>query len=277
VARTEELEREINAIPYWWHSIDLGDGIVTPGKMAAVAGLDGRTCMQQALEILRLPGLAGKSILDIGAWDGFYSFEAERRGASRVVALDHYVWSIDWDAAGRAESTASPHERAEAWQPESLPGKRGFDLAHRELGSSVEPIVGDFMSMDLEPLGRFDVVLFLGVLYHLHNPFAAIERLIQVTDGLAVIESEAVAFPGLEHRALCEFFESDELAGDATNWWAPNMHALTGMCRAAGFEEVEVVVGPPPAASEAPPGEPVRYRAVVHARAAALAGGRRPP
>jgi tRNA (mo5U34)-methyltransferase len=267
---TEELQREIDAIPYWWHSIDLGDGVVTPGKMAALARMDGRACMQQALGILRLPDLRGKSVLDIGAWDGFYSFEAERQGASRVVALDHYVWSVDWEAAGRSGSTASPHERAEAWQPERLPGKRGFDLAHRELGSSVEAVVGDFMTMDLEPLGRFDVVMFLGVLYHLHNPFAAIERLTQVTAGLVVIESEAVAFPGMEHLALCEFFESDERAGDATNWWAPNMQALTGMCRAAGFEQVEVVVGPPPAAAEGTLGEPVRYRAVVHARAPSL-------
>lgn len=263
----DQLIDEINSIPYWWHSIDLGGGVVTPGNMAALAGLDGRTCMQQAIDVLRLPDLAGKTVLDIGAWDGFYSFEAERRGASRVVALDHYVWSIDWEAAGRSGSTASPHQRREAWQPEQLPGKRGFDLAHRELASSVEAVVDDFMTMDLESLGRFDVVLFLGVLYHLHNPFAAIQRLIEVTDGVVVIESEAVAFPGLEHRALCEFFESDELSGDATNWWAPNMLALTGMCRAAGFEHVEVVVGPPPAVAEAPAGEPVRYRAVVHARA----------
>jgi tRNA (mo5U34)-methyltransferase len=267
VARTEQLQEEINAIPYWWHSIDLGGGVVTPGNMAALSGLDGRTCMQRAIDTLQLPDLAGKSVLDVGAWDGYYSFEAERRGASRVVALDHYVWSIDWDVAGQAESTASPHERVDAWQPERLPGKRGFDLAHRELGSSVEPVVGDFMTMELEPLGRFDVVLFLGVLYHLHNPFAAIERLIQVTGGLAVIESEAVAIPGLEHRAFCEFFESDELAEDATNWWSPNLHALTGMCRAAGFEDVVPIVGPPPTVAESPSGEPIRYRAVVHARA----------
>lgn len=266
MGRSEELVDEINSIPYWWHSIDLGDGIVTPGRMAALAGLDGREVMQRAIDMLQLPDLAGKSVLDIGAWDGYYSFEAERRGASRVVALDHYVWSIDWEAAGRTETTASPHEPVDAWQPERLPGKRGFDLARRELSSAVEPVVDDFMTMDLEPLGRFDVVLFLGVLYHLHNPFAALERLAQVTGELAVIESEAVAFPGLEHRALCEFFESDELAGDSTNWWAPNLQALTGMCRAAGFQDVRPILGPPPTVADGSPGEPVRYRAVVHAR-----------
>jgi tRNA (mo5U34)-methyltransferase len=266
VSRAEELTEEINAIPYWWHSIDLGDGIVTPGQMAALSGVDGRTRMQQALDILELPDLTGKSVLDIGTWDGFYSFEAERRGASRVVALDHYVWSIDWDAAGRAGSNAPPHLREGAWQPERLPGKRGFNLVHRELGSSVEPVVGDFMTMDLESLGRFDVVLFLGVLYHLQNPFAALERLARVTGELAVVESEAVAFGGMDELAICEFFESDELAGDSTNWWSPNQKALSGMCRAAGFGEVETIVGPPAASGNAAPGEPVRYRAVLHAR-----------
>jgi tRNA (mo5U34)-methyltransferase len=262
-----QLIEEINAIPYWWHSIDLGNGVVTPGRMAALSGMDGRECMQRAFNLLQLPDVAGKSVLDIGAWDGYYSFEAERRGASRVVALDHYVWSIDWDAAARTPGTAPLDQRPGVWQPERLPGKRGFDLAHRELGSSVESVVGDFMAMDLEPLGKFDVVLFLGVLYHLHNPFAAVERLRQVTGGTVVIESEAAAFPGYEHKALAEFFESDELAGDSTNWWSPNVNTLTGMCRAAGFEDVRVVAGPPPAAAEAPPGEPVRFRAVVHARA----------
>jgi tRNA (mo5U34)-methyltransferase len=260
-----ELIDEINAIPFWWHSIDLGNGVVTPGQKAATAGMDGTACMEQTVSVLQLPDLKGKSVLDIGAWDGYYSFEAERRGASRVVALDHYVWSIDWNEAGRSGSTAPLHDRPGAWSPDTLPGKRGFDIAHRELRSSVEAVVGDFMTMDLETLGRFDVVLFLGVLYHLHNPFEALQRLAQVTGRLAVIESEAAAFPAYEDLALAEFFESDELASDPTNWWAPNINALTGMCRAAGFEDVRIVDGPPPAAAEAPSGRPVRFRAVVHA------------
>ena len=77
------------------------------------------------------------------------------------------------------------------------------------------------MVADLDALGRFDVVLFLGVLYHLQDPLGAMRRLARVTGELAVIESEAVAFAAHEDRALCEFFAGDELAGDPTNWWVP--------------------------------------------------------
>ena len=118
------------------------------------------------------------------------------------------------------------------------------------------------MSTDLDALGRFDVVLFLGVLYHLQDPLGAMRRLARVTGELAVIESEAVAFAAHEDRALCEFFAGDELAGDPTNWWVPNLRALLDLCSAAGFAGADVIQGPPPAAG---PG-PHRYRAIVHAR-----------
>jgi hypothetical protein len=75
-------------VPFWWHSIDLGDGVITPGHKDP-------SFIRRELASMRIPPLAGKSVLDIGAWDGFFSFEAERQGARRVVALDHFVWRID--------------------------------------------------------------------------------------------------------------------------------------------------------------------------------------
>src|SRR5437870_3991847 len=148
---------------------------------------------------------------------------------------------------------------------DTLPGKQGFDTARRLLGSRVESVVGDFMTMDLSALGRFDVVLFLGVLYHLREPFEALRRLATVTGGLAVVESVCAVVPGMEHHAIAEFLESDELNGDPTNWWAPNRKALMAFARAAGFGRVECPVAPPPDAV------PVDYewhygRAVMHAR-----------
>src|SRR6266516_4593012 len=83
-----QLEEMAASVGYWWHSIDLGLGVVTNGFKT-------REGLKNELELLRLPDLKDKTVLDIGAWDGFYSFEAERRGARRVVALDHYVWSMD--------------------------------------------------------------------------------------------------------------------------------------------------------------------------------------
>jgi len=233
-------------VPVWFHSIDLGDGVVTPGQKGG-----GPEYMRRELDSLRLPELAGKSVLDIGAWDGFYAFEAERRGASRVVALDRYVWELD---------IHSPPP-----SPGPLPGKRGFDTAHEALGSSVEAVVGEFMDVDPTALGRFDVVFFLGFLYHLEEPLAALRRLADVTGELALIETAAVEVAGEEDRALWEFYGADELDGDHTNWWAPNAKALESACLAAGFREVEIVNRY--RAEAAPPQDGVaRLRLSAHAR-----------
>jgi tRNA (mo5U34)-methyltransferase len=235
----------------WWHSIELGDGVVTPGVKPTDANAE--------LAALHLPDLRGKTVLDIGAWDGLYSFAAERLGAKRVVALDHFVWSIDREALEERRRRGLPKEHPEGvrgvWRPDTLPGKRGFDLAREALGSRVEAVVADFMTADLAELGTFDVVLFLGVLYHLRNPLVALERLAAVTGGLAVIETEAAVFPGSRDRAFCEFFER-EYKGDPTNWWLPNERAVVDLCRAAGFENVRVLTRPPRSGS---------YRLVAHA------------
>ena len=79
---TEELQTEIAKVN-WYHSIPLGNDIVTPG-------VDNSSLR---LAKLHLPeDLSGKSVLDVGAWDGFFSFEAERRGAERVLATDSFCW-----------------------------------------------------------------------------------------------------------------------------------------------------------------------------------------
>lgn len=264
--RSRRIRKSLRAVDSWWHSIDLGDGVVTPG----VKGLDQLRGEWDALE---LPDLRGRSVLDVGAWDGWFAFEAERRGASRVCALDHYVWSLDLAACRTYEercweSGESPrpyHEVPGLWHPNELPGKRGFDVARRVLGSEVEDVCADFESLDPTRLGAFDVVLFLGVLYHLRDPLGALTRLARVTDELAVIETQAIHVPGLEGLALWEFYPSAELGGDPNNWWAPNLPALQGACLTAGFDGVEVVIGPGEEVTGS--GERlVRYRATVHAR-----------
>jgi len=159
------------------------------------------------------------------------------------------------------------------------------------LASKVEAVVDDFAKMDVASLGQFDVVLFLGVLYHLIEPLAALERLRKVTGRVAVIETEALLLPGLEDRSLVEFTAGLLGPGhDYGNWYTPTLEALNQMCRAAGFSRVDSVVGPPtvpaPAqrlsrsdllrravrssgragADSPPPGPaPLHYRALVHA------------
>jgi tRNA (mo5U34)-methyltransferase len=256
-----DIQSALASIQKWHHSIALGHGITSPG-------LKTPSLLASEIERMRLPELSGRSVLDIGAWDGFFSLEAERRGARRVVALDHYVWSIDWAASSRSahdfKARGLPVPRVEdlpeGWDPAGLPGKRGFDLACRAHRSKVEAVVGDFMSMEVAPLGAFDVVFYLGVLYHMRHPLLALERLCQVTDGLAIIETEAIHVEGYSSSSVCEFYETDELAGDPTNWWAPTRQALAKMCRAAGFAHVDILTPPP-----APPDGIHHYRLHVHA------------
>ena len=152
----ELVKKEIAGVN-WYHQIDLGDGIVTPG-------VDDSASRMAPLE---LPAdLRGKSVLDIGAWDGVFSFEAERRGASRVLATDSYCWN------------------GEGWGT-----KEGFDTARRILGSRVEDFEIDVMDLSPERVGTFDVVLFVGVLYHLRHPLLALERVASVCADLLVFDS----------------------------------------------------------------------------------------
>lgn len=241
-----DLPSRVEAVPFWWHSIDLGEGVVTPGfKTLAV--------LEAELTRLELGDLRGKSVLDVGSYDGYFAFAAERLGADRVVALDHYVWSFELSeymkyrdaCVARGAPVAAPEALPELWRPDELPGRRAFDVAHQALGSNVEVVVGDLLDYDLDALGTFDVVLYLGVLYHMRHPLLALERLAAVTRGTAVIETQAESFRSSERLPLCRFIERDEFNADPTNWWTFNEAALLSMCRAAGFDHAEMLHAPP--------------------------------
>jgi tRNA (mo5U34)-methyltransferase len=256
----DQVRERIAQVPFWWHSIEVAPGIVTPGH---------KTPEIHAGEVamLRFDDVTGKSVLDIGGWDGFYALHAESLGASRVAVLDHFVWSIDF-AALDAWRTAHPEgrgpdvvEESEFWHPDTLPGKAGFDTVRELRGSRVEEIVGDFMTIPLDEVGTWDVVLFLGVLYHLQNPLGGLRRLAAMTTERAVIETHAVSLGGHPDASVWGFYPTDELGGDPTNWFVPTARALEGAVLAAGFDRVEHLTQAPPAAD----GAIVEYRAGLHA------------
>lgn len=241
----KEKEELINSVPFWFHSIDFDDGLVSPG-------LKPLELLEHEVRIMDIPDLEGKEVLDIGAWDGCFSFEAERRGAKRVLALDHYAWSLDlekqqkyWEDCELKKIKPEPyHLVPELWDPIGLPGKKGFDVANKLLESKVESKVADFMEVPLDEIGKFDVVFFLGVLYHLEDPLSALRRLYEITRECLIIETAAIVVPDQEDRALFEFYESNELGHDVSNWWAPNLLGLKKICRAAGFHDVEATFIP---------------------------------
>jgi tRNA (mo5U34)-methyltransferase len=192
----------------WWHSFELPDGTVIEG----VHSLDA-----QKQRIARFPipaDLTGKRVLDIGAWDGWFTFEMERRGAE-VVAIDR------WD---------NPR----------------FREMHAALGSRAEYRQINVYELSPAALGQFDVVLFLGVLYHLKHPLLALERVCSVTKSFAAVESFALTeryLPGVrvEQYPLVQFFERDGFGGQFDNWFAPTPQCLVGMCRTAGFARAELI------------------------------------
>lgn len=202
----EDLRREVGRIT-WWHTIDLGNGIITPGRAENLATLQ-RIGMPKRLE--------GKTVLDIGAWDGFYSFEAERRGAARVLAVD----SFSWGGGG--------------WGT-----KAGFELARRVLSSRVEDLHMDVLDLSPDPIGQFDVVLFLGVLYHMRHPLLALERVFSVTRDQLILETHVDLL--WTRRPAIAFYPNDELHRDSSNWCGPNPAAVEAMLRTAGFQSVKRV------------------------------------
>jgi tRNA (mo5U34)-methyltransferase len=257
------LRERVAAVPFWWHAIDVGGGVTTPG-------LKSPEQLAEETEALALPDLTGRSVLDVGAWDGFFSFLAEERGAARVVACDRFAWALDREAKDRYRADCTRRgvpmdgfDRVpELWRFDDLPGKRGFDLAHAARGSRVEPLVADYMTMNLDAVGTFDVVLYLGVLYHMEDPLAAMRRVRALTAGVTIIETEAIEAGGFEDTAIARFFPPGaKLLDDPTNFWAPNVPCLVGLCETAGYRRVDVLTTPPRVRRGA--GE--RYRLVAHA------------
>jgi tRNA (mo5U34)-methyltransferase len=198
------LAEQVNALP-WFHQIDFGNGLLSPGRI-------------RADKIRRMAGLiydrpiAGKSVLDIGCWDGAYSIEAVRRGAGRVLATDHFVWHEGWG------------------------DRRCFDLARANIAPSIEVMDIDVAELSAERVGTFDVVLFLGVFYHLRHPFAVLEQVAALARELLVVESRMVA--PLSRRPFMRFYPGAELDGDPTNWWAPNRACMKAMLRDLGFRRI---------------------------------------
>lgn len=184
------LVDEMNSMT-WVHSIDLGDGLVTPGQwgghnsvlVEAVRGLDFR----------------GKRVLDIGCWDGLFSFEAERLGAAEVYATDLI--------------SQRPY------------GQPTFAFAKRVLNSKVKyfPNVSVF---DVESLGirDFDLVLFMGIYYHLRDPlraFAALRRVMR-DGGEILVEGAVLDLPG----CYANFYYKQAYFADYSNWFVPTVECL---------------------------------------------------
>lgn len=218
ITDVDEVKRLVAEHGRWWHEIEVAPGVVTPGD-------DSNRMKLPILDRLGFPAvMTGMRALDIGCSDGYFTFEMERRGA-RVTAIDfvpeHYT---------------------------------GFATARKILGSEADYRMDNVYNLTPETCGLFDVVLFMGVLYHLRKPLAALDSIrsvmkpgaqlfvgtmlideyVQLPDG-SVTTLEALN-PILKDVPLWQAYPGDSLNGDFTNCSAPNMRALEVALREAQFE-----------------------------------------
>jgi tRNA (mo5U34)-methyltransferase len=202
----------------WHHRIEVAPGVWTPGLQDTAAVL---------AQIGMPEDLSGMRVLDVGARDGFFTFEAERRGAREVVALDN----------------ESPH-------------RTGFAIAAELLGSKAAYVTENVYSLRPERYGHFDLVLFLGVIYHLRHPLLGLDRIHDVCspEALLLIETHMIDEglvdeagewrrladfdPRLASIPIAQYYPADTLGDDSTSQWAPNRVALEAWLRGSGFDPI---------------------------------------
>jgi tRNA (mo5U34)-methyltransferase len=216
-AHAPSLERRIRALGPWFHNLVL-DGIATaPEHFLGDYPANKFQRFARALP----EDLTGQVVLDIGCNAGFYAFEMKRRGAAHVVAID-----------------SDPRYLAQA------------RLAAEVLGHDIE-----LRKLDVYRIGelgtRFDLVIFMGVLYHLRHPLLALDLLYDHVVGDRLLFQSMLRGPApvpvepdypFEETAIFErpghpamYFVEHRYAGDWTNWWIPNRAAIEAMLRSAGF------------------------------------------
>ena len=214
---TQDLRAEISKHPYWFHRIDLGGGVATPGRSNP---------LMRKLPHFGLPDdLTGKRVLDIGCAEGFFSFEAERRGAKEVVAIDN------------GESPGNNATR--------------FKLCADALGSNIAIRVVSVYELNPEEWGTFDIVFFFGVLYHLTDQVTALERIASVTDGMLLLQTLSIESAATRKAEMARFYPEGVISGpkaqplrDRTVAWVPNAACVRGLLERAGFHENEMIPSP---------------------------------
>jgi len=207
----QKLLQTVNSLT-WYHTIDLGGGILTPGFY------DHRPY----LDYYGLPkNINNRSALDIGAASGFFTFELEKRGAV-VTATDLPTWLA--------------HDFGPLYRPDLDPEQADrylhgpFEFAHETLGSSAQRQLINIYDISPDTTGMFDLVFCGSVLLHLSDPVRAMWCIQSVTREAAIIATVIQPLPGPEPQALF----IGQRAGDG--WWLPNRAAFEAMIECAGFK-----------------------------------------
>lgn len=205
----------------WYHTLDLGHGVITPGYYDHNPYLD-RYNMPKDLR--------GKRVLDVATYDGFWAYQFEKRGAEEVVGLD--IDSVrEVDLAPRIRNAMSEEDL-------NHPTGAGFQLAKEMLGSRVKRVTCNVYALSPEKMGMFDVVHVGDLLLHLCNPIMALQNMYSVTNEYALISD--CYFPELDGLG---FDRAIQYQGGTTDfvWWKFSFGALKQMVLDAGFSRVETL------------------------------------
>lgn len=216
------LRAQVEAHPFWYHTLDIAPGVTTPGWFD----------LRPIVDRMPWPDVVGKRCLDIGTFDGFLAFELERRGAAEVLAIDvedHTQW--DWPPDFRGEDV----ERHPGMS--GPPKGSGFRLARELLGSQVEYRELSMYDLSPEQVGTFDVVVCGSLLLHLRDPLRGLEAVRSVTEG-SFLSSEQIEL-GLTMAARRRPLFRLHGSGAFSQWWLPNAAGHNRELFAAGFEVVE--------------------------------------
>ncbi|MGH9871898.1 MAG: DUF1698 domain-containing protein [Pyrinomonadaceae bacterium] len=221
----EEIQSELKRLEPWFHRIDLGNGLFTKTESVMGEPIDHPLGPWQTIQKLLPLDLSGKTLLDVGCNAGFYTFEAKRRGALRVLGVD-----------GQRQ-----HVRQGLFVRKVL----DLDVEFRRL---------NVYELNSRSVGQFDITLALGLLYHLKHPILALENLYQVTKDLLIIET-AIMPVRQTPKSFAHSFGSakavlhpiayvenpPEAKEQVFNWFLPGADALIALLRNAGFAEVDLV------------------------------------
>ena len=239
-----ELAEKVKAVGYWYHKIELPDGTITPGWSPIDPE---RYCIPE--------DLTGMRVLDIGAWDGYWTWEALKRGAKEVVAIDDFS-----DDLGRPDiinrkawETFDLCREAFGFTKQEIQGNMDkFGSWYNDKGQLVkrfETSIFDIPSPLLMPENPFDIVFFFGTIYHLKHPYLALEKISSICKGALYVETASldeyspyrggVGCGFNRNEMVMEFYPGKQYARNEGNWWAPTLQCLGAMMETVGFKNIE--------------------------------------
>ncbi|MEP7288887.1 MAG: DUF1698 domain-containing protein [Chloroflexota bacterium] len=204
------VRAQVEGESYWFHKIQLAPDLITPGWSNP---------KEEKLPHYGLPAdMTGMRVLDIGPAEGFFSFEAERRGAAEVIAIDSF--------------------------PDSI---RRFNICRDALGSKATAYLCNVYDLSPKTFGTFDMVFFFGVLYHLRHPLLSLEKILSVCTGTMLLQTAIYEDAHVSSIPMAKFHPfgmqsgTDKTLYDPTVFWLPNRECVKALTLSAGFQKIEVI------------------------------------